>query len=132
MNPTDARACEGGEPTFVQTFIVNYLIVGWLVGLLILVHELGHFLAARWVKIPIARFSIGFGPKFWGVKGRKLAILNLLPIPPLDGGKICLHVLEKLHPKLARLHVPLGVAGWLFIPGLMVYATVLDIGRFIT
>ena len=33
---------------------MNYLIVVWVVGLLILLHELGHFLAARWVKIPIA------------------------------------------------------------------------------
>ena len=45
---------------------MNYLIVVWVVSLLILLHELGHFLAARWVKIPIAQFSIGLGPKLWG------------------------------------------------------------------
>jgi len=47
---------------------MSYLLVTLLVGLLILVHELGHFLAARWSGMPVARFSIGFGPKLWGWK----------------------------------------------------------------
>lgn len=235
---------------------MNYLIIILLIGLLILVHELGHFLAARWVKIPIARFSIGFGPKLWGCKkgnteywlslipiggyvlpeiedeteffkipiykrvifslggpaaniilplflfgiinimlsgfsfsslfikpfsqtfgflvnflaaipllfsdseelsgivgivvlggqfvgtdlvkalhfsillSLNLAVLNLLPVPVLDGGKIILFLLEKIHPKMLKLHVPLAIAGWLFIIGLMIYATALDIGRY--
>lgn len=236
---------------------MNYLIIVFLIGLLILVHELGHYLAARWVKIPVARFSVGFGPKLLGFKkgdteywlslipiggyvlpeiedesefftipvykrvifslggpvaniilvvilfgminimvsgfsfigvfiepfsqtlgalihflaaipllfsnseqlsgvvgivvlggqfvgtdivrafnfsillSLNLAVLNLLPIPALDGGKIILFLLEKIHPKLLRLHIPLAIAGWLFIIGLMVYATVLDIGRYV-
>lgn len=236
---------------------MNYFIIVFLIGFLILVHELGHFLAARWVKIPIARFSIGFGPRLWGFKrgeteywlsllplggyvlpeiedeaeffqipvykrivfslggpvvniilplflfavlntftsgisfagifikpftqtlislynflsavpllfsrpdqlsgivgivmqgGRfvgndmlkalnfsillslNLAVFNLLPVPALDGGKIVLYLLEKLHPKLLRLHLPLALAGWLLLIGLMVYATVLDIGRYV-
>ncbi len=32
-----------------------YFIIVFLIGLLILVHDWGHLLAARWVKIPIAR-----------------------------------------------------------------------------
>ena len=32
-------------------------------GILIFVHELGHFLVARWSGIRVERFSIGFGPK---------------------------------------------------------------------
>lgn len=32
----------------------------------IFVHELGHFLAARWCGLHIDRFSIGFGPKIFG------------------------------------------------------------------
>ena len=31
-------------------------------GLLIFVHELGHFLAAKWCGIRVEKFSIGFGP----------------------------------------------------------------------
>lgn len=34
-------------------------------GLVVLVHELGHFLAARFVGIYAPRFSIGFGPAIW-------------------------------------------------------------------
>lgn len=30
---------------------------------LVVVHELGHYLAARWRKIPIKEFAVGFGPK---------------------------------------------------------------------
>lgn len=34
-----------------------------IIGIIIIVHELGHFLVARACRIPIAEFSIGFGPK---------------------------------------------------------------------
>ena len=36
----------------------------------IFVHELGHFLAARWRGLKIERFSIGFGPKIFGWTGK--------------------------------------------------------------
>jgi regulator of sigma E protease len=58
-----------------------------------------------------------------------LALLNLLPVPALDGGKIVLYLLEKINPKLRRLHLPLAIAGWVFMIGLMVYVTMLDIGK---
>ncbi len=32
------------------------------IGLLIIVHETGHFLVARWCKMRVDRFSLGFGP----------------------------------------------------------------------
>jgi regulator of sigma E protease len=34
-------------------------------GLVIFVHELGHFLAAKWAGVYAPRFSIGFGPAIW-------------------------------------------------------------------
>lgn len=236
---------------------MNHFLIVFLIGSLILVHELGHFLAARRLKIPVARFSIGFGPKLWGFKrgeteywlslfplggyvlpeiededeffqipvykrilfslggpaanlimplflfavinvlasgfsltgifvkpfvqtflsvekflaalplmfsrpdqlsgvvgivvqggqfvghditkvlyfavllSLNLAVFNLLPVPALDGGKIILYLLEKIHPKMLRLHLPLAIAGWLMLIGLMVYATVLDFGRYV-
>lgn len=41
--------------------------IGFLTTLiiLILVHEFGHFLAARWLNIKVLRFSIGFGKPVW-------------------------------------------------------------------
>ena len=35
-----------------------------ILGVLITIHELGHFLAARSVGIRVERFSIGFPPRF--------------------------------------------------------------------
>jgi regulator of sigma E protease len=236
---------------------MSYLLIVLLIGSLILVHELGHFLAARWMRMPVRRFSLGFGPKLWGFQrgqtdywlsavplggyvmlhvedeqeyfrlpvhqrlvfalggpaanlvlpvvlfavlnllggnrsmhgilvapvvqtwqalgqllamipqlfsrsdaisgvlgivvqggqfvGRdlqralqfaillslNLAVLNLLPIPVLDGGKIVLHLLEKVHPKATALYVPLSVLGLLLILGLFVYTTVLDVTRYV-
>ncbi len=237
---------------------MSYLLIVSLVGLLILIHESGHFLAARCVGIPVSRFSIGFGPKLWGFRrgnteywlsaiplggyvmpdvedeqayfrippGKRLAfflggpaanlllpipliaianvlagdvsfdavvvapvtqtgemiagllsaipqlfarpeaisgvlgivaeggrivgadltrtlqltillsinlgVMNLLPIPVLDGGKILMLLLEKVHPKAIRLHVPLSLLGLIFILGLVVYTTALDLGRLMT
>jgi len=35
------------------------------IGVLIVVHEAGHFFVARWCKMRVDRFSIGFGPPIW-------------------------------------------------------------------
>ncbi|HOD15313.1 MAG TPA: site-2 protease family protein [Spirochaetota bacterium] len=236
---------------------MNYIAVLFIIGLLILIHELGHFLAARAVGIGIETFSVGFGPALWkkrsgdteyrfslvplggyvlpatadendyfripvykriifslggpaanlalmlplialynalgagftaagvfvepfrqtgtlllsilgslqglftrpdsmsGIVGimhqggrfidgdalhalrlafilsANLAVFNLLPLPVLDGGKIILCLLEKMHHRLRNIYVPVMVAGWILIIGLMIYATVLDAGRLI-
>ncbi len=40
----------------------------FVLGVLIFVHELGHFLVAKWVGIRVERFSLGFPPKMIGKK----------------------------------------------------------------
>ncbi len=40
--------------------ILSFLL---LLGVLIFVHELGHFLVARWYGVRVLTFSLGFGPK---------------------------------------------------------------------
>ncbi|PSB04356.1 RIP metalloprotease RseP, partial [filamentous cyanobacterium CCP2] len=42
-----------------------------VLALLIVVHELGHFLAARLQGIHVNRFSLGFGPILWKYQGRR-------------------------------------------------------------
>lgn len=37
-------------------------------GLLIFVHELGHFLVAKWAGVRVEEFSLGFGPRLLGFK----------------------------------------------------------------
>jgi len=50
--------------SLVQLFgtLIDLLIVIVGFGLLIFIHELGHFLAARWAGIRVLAFAIGFGP----------------------------------------------------------------------
>jgi regulator of sigma E protease len=39
-----------------------------LIGVMILVHELGHFLVARFFDVKVETFSFGFGPRLFGFK----------------------------------------------------------------
>lgn len=55
-----------------------------------------------------------------------LALLNLLPIPVLDGGQIVMGCLEEMFPRLVRLRVPLTVMGMLLLAVLMVYLNLRD------
>lgn len=43
--------------------ILSFIIV---LGILIFVHELGHFLVAKLCKVKVLKFSLGFGPKVFG------------------------------------------------------------------
>jgi regulator of sigma E protease len=36
------------------------------VGLLVFIHEMGHFLVAKWAGVRVLAFSLGFGPEIWG------------------------------------------------------------------
>lgn len=52
-----------------------------VLGVLILVHELGHYWAAKAVDIEVSRFSIGFGPKLVGFqRGETEYVLSALPL----------------------------------------------------
>lgn len=234
---------------------MSYIIVCLIIGMILLIHEAGHFTAARLAKIPVERFSVGLGPRLWGfnkggtdfcislipfggyvlprveneedffrysplrrillalggpaanfisvipvlalfntvTKGFSLSgvfihpllqmigyterilaaiplvfsqpqqlsgvvgivsegsrvvntglpgflalvaflsinlgILNLLPVPALDGGQIVMTLIEKLWPKSTRVRLPLSLLGWLFLLSVMVYATTKDISR---
>jgi regulator of sigma E protease len=58
-----------------------------------------------------------------------LALVNLLPFPPLDGGRIAFAILEKIYRPLFRIQAHVMLAGWVVMLALMVYATVHDLGR---
>ena len=52
-----------------------------LLGVLIFIHELGHFLAARYFGVQVEVFSLGFGPKILKYKkGDTVYCLSLLPL----------------------------------------------------
>ncbi|MBI2687829.1 MAG: RIP metalloprotease RseP [Acidobacteria bacterium] len=39
-----------------------------LIGIMILIHELGHYWAARWFDVKVEAFSFGFGPRLFGYR----------------------------------------------------------------
>lgn len=39
-----------------------------LIGIMILIHELGHYWAARWFDVHVEAFSFGFGPRLFGFR----------------------------------------------------------------
>lgn len=48
------------------------IFIGILVlGLIIFVHELGHFLSAKFFKIPVSEFSVGMGPQVFSAETEK-------------------------------------------------------------
>ncbi len=60
-----------------MTVIIFILVLGALV----FVHELGHFLAAKKLGVRVDEFALGFPPKIYGKKyGETRYVLNLLPI----------------------------------------------------
>lgn len=57
----------------LQSLLSNFgslFLVIFFFGSSIFVHELGHFLAARRRGLTVERFSIGFGPKMFGWRGK--------------------------------------------------------------
>lgn len=61
----------------MTTFLATIVIL----GLLIFIHELGHFSVAKWVGIKVHEFSIGFGPKVFGFSGKETNYnMRLVPL----------------------------------------------------
>lgn len=60
---------------------ISIISVIILLGVLIFVHELGHFLAAKYSGVGVLKFSLGFGPKVIGwKKGETEYLLSLIPL----------------------------------------------------
>jgi len=58
--------------------IIAFIIV---LGVLIFIHELGHFMVAKWVGVRVEKFSLGFGPKLLGIKRKETEyLISLLPL----------------------------------------------------
>ncbi len=58
---------------------VVYAII--VLGILIFVHELGHFLLAKLMGVSVEKFSLGFGPKLFGKKiGETEYLLSAFPL----------------------------------------------------
>ncbi|MEO0820500.1 MAG: RIP metalloprotease RseP [Pseudomonadota bacterium] len=54
-----------GEPLAI---IIPFILV---LGVVVFVHEYGHYIVGRWCGIRAEVFSIGFGPRLWGWKDKR-------------------------------------------------------------
>jgi len=65
----------------VSFFGISLVSITILLGILIFVHELGHFLVAKYFNVKVLRFSLGFGPrligKTWGETEYRLSLVPL-------------------------------------------------------
>lgn len=64
-------------------FFQNAIYIGIFLGVLVAVHEAGHFFAAKWANVKVLKFSIGFGPKLFSF--RRGETEYQLAIVPLGG-----------------------------------------------
>ena len=66
---------------FLQSIITVVLFI-FILGALVIIHELGHFVTARLAKVRVLEFGIGFPPraKVLRSRGETLYTLNWLPI----------------------------------------------------
>ena len=56
-------------------------IFALVLGGMVVLHELGHFIVARFFGIRVETFSVGFGPRLWGLKrGNTDYRLSLIPL----------------------------------------------------
>lgn len=90
------------------TYIVALTI---LLGLLIFVHELGHFLVAKFFKVRVETFSLGFGKKIVQyTHGETTYCLSMIPL----GGYVKMYgddpsaVIPKEEQAVSFLHKPVG------------------------
>jgi regulator of sigma E protease len=65
----------------MQTLLAFIVVL----GVLITAHELGHYLVARWCKVKVLRFSIGFGKALWSRRYGKDQTEWVLAAFPLGG-----------------------------------------------
>lgn len=63
------------------TFIVNAIKVIFLLGILVFIHEGGHFIVAKLCKVKVNEFALGFGKTLFSKKiGETIYALRLIPL----------------------------------------------------
>jgi regulator of sigma E protease len=118
------------------TTIISFVVV---IGILILIHELGHFLVARWTGVGVERFSIGFGPVLLRWRGKETEYcLSAIPMGgyvkmlgeenPLEGGTAMPYDPKKafsLKPLWARFLIVFAGPGMNFVLAAVIASVVL-------
>ena len=128
-------------PSLLSGFadIAAVVLVVLFFGGSICIHELGHFLAAKWRKLKVLRFSIGFGPKLLAWKGKDgceyrisllplggyVAIPQLADMGEIEGGQFGENDIKNLKKATFTDKVVVSVAGAFFNVLLAVFFAIL-------
>ena len=119
----------------VLVMVLRFIVV---IGVLILVHELGHFIVARLTGVGVERFSIGFGPVLLRWRGKETEYcLSLIPMGgyvkmmgeenPLEGGETIAYDPAKafaLKPLWARFLIVFAGPGMNFVLAVVIFTLV--------
>lgn len=74
----DSLYGHSGNGFNILTSIISFLVI---LGVLVLVHELGHFLFAKGFGIKVLEFGFGFPPRLFSIRrGETLYSINLFPL----------------------------------------------------
>lgn len=61
--------------------MISLITFLFILGILIIIHEFGHFIAARRLGVKVEKFSLGFGPPLWLKKKKDTEYsVNLIPL----------------------------------------------------
>lgn len=81
--------------------LLTGLIFFLILSILVFIHELGHFLTAKWIGVGVLEFGFGLPPRIWGLKWKgTLYSINWLPI----GGFVKLAGEDDEHESVAGKH----------------------------
>jgi len=119
----------------VLVMVLRFIVV---IGVLILVHEFGHFFVARLTGVGVERFSIGFGPVLLRWRGKETEYcLSLIPMggyvkmmgeeSPIEGGEAIPYDPQKafaLKPLWARFLIVFAGPGMNFVLAVAIFAVV--------
>jgi regulator of sigma E protease len=124
-----------------MTTVLSFIVV---IGVLILIHEWGHFIVARLTGVGVERFSIGFGPVLLRWRGKETEYcLSVIPMggyvkmmgeeSPLEGGAALPYDPAKafsLKPLWARFLIVFAGPGMNFVLAAVIFSVVLaTVGR---
>ena len=59
-------------------YVIPFIV---LLGVLVFVHEFGHYIIAKMCGVKVAEFSIGFGKQLWGIKDSSGTLWKISAIP---------------------------------------------------
>lgn len=83
--------------------ILTIILFLFILGLLVFVHELGHFIAAKKLGIRVEEFAFGFKPRLWAIKrGETNYAINAIPL----GGYLSMYGEEKDQGKRSFMGKP--------------------------